>query len=150
MEKSRAIELLEHLAWDRDIERNPYGDALNMAIEALKAQLSKEGTTSDLISRQAALEKVRAMQTYKLFMGDDMILVNKAEVQTELMMLPPAQPERKKGEWLPDNNNAYEMRFVCSCCKESEVVPTIGFTKYKPLWDFCPNCGADMRGEKDG
>lgn len=36
MEKSRAIELLEHLAWDRDIDRNPYGDALNMAIEALK------------------------------------------------------------------------------------------------------------------
>ena len=63
---------------------------------------------------------------------------------------PSAQPERKKGEWLPDNNNAYEMRFVCSCCKESEVVPTIGFTKYRPLWDFCPNCGADMRGEKDG
>ena len=47
----------------------------------------------DLISRQAALEKVRAMQTYKLFEGDDMILVDKAEVQTELMMLPTAQPE---------------------------------------------------------
>ena len=47
----------------------------------------------DLISRQAALEKVRAMQTYKLFMGDDMILVDKAEVQTELMMLPTVQPE---------------------------------------------------------
>lgn len=53
MEKSRAIELLEHLAWDRDIKRNPYGDALNMAIEALKAQLSCEGTTSDMISRQS-------------------------------------------------------------------------------------------------
>ena len=65
-------------------------------------------------------------------------------------MQPTIQPEQKKGEWLPDNNNAYEMRFVCSCCKESEVVPTIGFTKYRPLWDFCPNCGADMRGEKDG
>ena len=62
---------------------------------------------------------------------------------------PTIQPERKKGEWLPDNNNAYEMRFVCSCCKESEVVPTIGFIKYKPLWDFCPNCGADMRGGQD-
>ena len=47
----------------------------------------------DLISRQAALEKVRTMQTYKLFMGDDMILVDKAEVQTELMMLPTVQPE---------------------------------------------------------
>lgn len=52
----------------------------------------------DLISRQAALEKVRAMQTYKLFMGDDMILVDKAEVHTELMMLPTAQPEPK---WIP-------------------------------------------------
>lgn len=47
----------------------------------------------DLISRQAALEKVRTMQTYKLFMGDDMILIDKADVQTELMMLPSAQPE---------------------------------------------------------
>ena len=48
---------------------------------------------NDAISRRAALEKVRAMQTYKLFEGDDMILVDKAEVQTELMMLPTAQPE---------------------------------------------------------
>ena len=55
------------------------------------------------------------------------------------------EPQRKKGKWLPDNNSLYEMRFVCSECHESEVVPTIGFTKYKPIWDFCPNCGADMR-----
>ena len=53
---------------------------------------------NDAISRRAALEKVRTMQTYKLFMGDDMILVDKAEVQTELMMLPPAQPEP---QWIP-------------------------------------------------
>ena len=59
MEKSRAIELLEHLAWDRDIDRNPYGDALNMAIEALKAQLSQEGATSDLISRTETVKHLR-------------------------------------------------------------------------------------------
>ena len=59
MEKSRAIELLEHLAWDRDIEGNPYGDALNMAIKALKAQLSQEGTTSDLISKTETAEHLR-------------------------------------------------------------------------------------------
>lgn len=57
---------------------------------------------------------------------------------------PTIEPERKKGKWLPDNNSLYEMRFVCSECHESEVVPTIGFTKYKPIWDFCPNCGAEM------
>ena len=47
----------------------------------------------DLISRQAALETIRTMQTYKLFAGDDMLLIDQAEAQTELMMLPPVQPE---------------------------------------------------------
>ena len=55
--------------------------------------------------------------------------------------------ERKKGKWLLDNKSVYEMRFVCSECHESEVVPTIGFTTYKPIWDYCPNCGARMEGE---
>lgn len=63
MEKSRAIELLEHLAWDRDIDRNPYGDALNMAIKALKAQLSQEGTTKDAISRQAVIKVLESQRT---------------------------------------------------------------------------------------
>lgn len=34
-------------------------EALEMAIDALKAQLSQEGTTSDTISRQAAIELCR-------------------------------------------------------------------------------------------
>lgn len=58
------------------------------------------------------------------------------------------QPQRT-GRWLPDNNSVYEMRFICSECKRSQVVPTIGFIKYKPIWDFCPNCGADMREEQE-
>ena len=70
---------------------------------------------SDLISRQAALEKVRAMQTYKLFVGDDMILVDKAEVQTELMMLPTAQPEPK---WIPCSERLpKENEYVDNVCK---------------------------------
>lgn len=86
MEKSRAIELLEHLAWDRDIERNPYGDALNMAIKALKAQLSQEGTTSDLISRQDAIDA--AKDWYKgLICGSVNGLIKR------LNALPSAQPE---------------------------------------------------------
>lgn len=46
-----------------------------------------------LISLQQAIDVLKAMQTYKLFAGDDLILVDKAQVQTELMMLPPAQPK---------------------------------------------------------
>lgn len=46
-----------------------------------------------LISRTQAIDTLRKMQTYKLFAGDDMLLINQAEAQTELMMLPSAQPE---------------------------------------------------------
>ena len=49
---------------------------------------------SDLIDRQAAIDALRKMQTYKLFSGDDMLLIDQAGAQTELMLLPPAQPEQ--------------------------------------------------------
>jgi hypothetical protein len=98
-----------------------------------------------LIDADAALETIRKMQTYKLFSGDDMILVDKVEVQTELMMLPSVQPERKTGRWLPDNTDYYRTRFICSVCGESEEVPTMGFG-YAPMWGYCPNCGAKMEG----
>ena len=61
MDKEQAIELLEHLAWDRDIDRNLYGEALNMAIDALKAQLSMEDATKDAISRRAALSALNKL-----------------------------------------------------------------------------------------
>ena len=127
-------------------------EALLNAYKMGKAQLSQEGTISDLISRAETVERLRGVLDVTVPITDyDGGYVDGVEVGiSTVSTMPTIQPERKKGEWLPDNNNAYEMRFVCSCCKESEVVPTIGFTKYKPLWDFCPNCGADMRGEKDG
>ena len=92
----------------------------------------------DLISRQAALETIRTMQTYKLFSGDDMILIDKAEVQTELMMLPPIQPERKTGWWILNRSGAY----CCSKCME----PCASYTMMKPRDKFCKMCGAKMEG----
>ena len=78
----------------------------DVAEEALKKLPSIQPETNcseipnntDTISRQAALEAIRTMQTYKLYAGDDMILIDKAEVQTELMRLPSAQPEQR---WIP-------------------------------------------------
>jgi hypothetical protein len=86
--------------------------------------------------RQKLLEELhnRSMQGF----GKGLMIANSCVVNA-----PTIEP-RKNGKWLPDNNSVYEMRFVCSECKESQVVPTIGFTKYKPIWDFCPYCGARM------
>ena len=103
---------------------------------------------SDLISRQAAIdattETVFVEYEENADKEESIIRQTKAAIRDRIKALPPVQPQQMKGRWLPDNNSAYEMRFVCSVCKESEVVPTIGFTKYKPIWYFCPNCGAKM------
>ena len=47
----------------------------------------------EYIEKQQAIDALRGMQTYKLFAGDDMLLIDQAEAQTELMMLPPAEPK---------------------------------------------------------
>ena len=67
---------------------------------------------------------------------------NEARVKDFIRCAPTidAEPVRH-GRWLADNNNPYESAYVCSCCKLSEVVPT---RMYKPLWEYCPNCGARM------
>ena len=57
-------------------------------------------TSGDCISRQQAIDALRAMQTYKMFAGDDLLLIDQAGAQTELMMLPSAQPEPEAiSEW---------------------------------------------------
>ena len=123
----------------------------------------------DIISRQDAIDALwKALYDYedrteKQFMESDeldigdwilhrIFVQNMSDIDRQTILnLPSTQPtiEPRKGKWLPDNNSVYEMRFVCSECNESQVVPTTGFTKYKPIWDFCPNCGADMREEGD-
>ena len=131
-------------------------EAADAYVEHEKAQLSQEGTikgtTSDAISRQQALEKVRTMQTYKLFMGDDMILVDKAEVQTELMMLPTIQPEvlacgngelvanpePKEGHWI--EGGIYRDVIECHCSECGQLMTTAVTVRM----NFCPNCGAKM------
>jgi hypothetical protein len=153
MDRNEFMELVYETFADEpdNVLANGIIEAADAYAEHEKAQLSQQGTTSDLISRMETVEHLRRVLDATVPITDyDEGYVDGVEFGiSTVSTMPTIQPERKKGEWLPDNNNAYEMRFVCSCCKESEVVPTIGFTKYKTLWDFCPNCGADMRGEKD-
>lgn len=50
--------------------------------------------------------------------------------------------ERKRGKWIEDGYRDYPC--VCSVCGIRQSI------KAKFLFSYCPNCGADMRGEKDG
>jgi len=62
------------------------------------------------------------------------------------------QPVRH-GHWIiKDNPGTGWYRVTCSECGEdvTSVAPVIGFfPNARVTWDFCPECGADMRGEQN-
>ena len=89
----------------------------------------------DLISRQAAIDLMR------MALEDDW----EPDYATDrINELPSAQPEQKRGRWLPDNRRDGGF-WVCSECK----FPSEAFAA-DVLYKFCPHCGAYMRGEQDG
>lgn len=107
----------------------------------------------DLISRQAAIDALD-----QIFDRCEEIEANLPEgdpdrtgykmypdymtVWKYLHQLPSAQTERKKGKWI---GNMYEA-FTCSCCGELQrEQPTL---MGRPIYNYCPNCGAYMRGEE--
>lgn len=96
----------------------------------------------DTISRRAAIDALdKRFDSIQMEQTTEILLLRK-----DLRNLPSAQTGRKKGKWLPDNNNYYEERFICSVCGKSYKVDTC---MGKPMWNFCP-CGADMREDDDG
>ena len=90
----------------------------------------------DLISRQAAMDAICKAGCDSGYCGvsckEHMVIKN----------LPSVQPERKTGQWLKayGDHEAFGVRpfyRYCSECNESTVW----------AYNFCPHCGADMRGE---
>lgn len=97
----------------------------------------------DCVSRKAAIDAT----WFEPYYTDPLNVLT--EVRDRLEALPSAQPERKKGKYIgteydgyADGNPVYyEWKCSeCGCIFEDE----------EPTYNFCPNCGADMRGEQDG
>ena len=105
----------------------------------------------NLISRQAAIDALEEERKYLLARGqygaEDVLVHHALNVIDEL---PSAEPERKKGEWVPNIMDFFGMKATigmkCSVCGEDALVADGGD---EVLSNFCPNCGADMRGEED-
>jgi hypothetical protein len=96
--------------------------------------LRAETHAYDLISRNAALALV-----VKAIHGTDSEEIKDylfGGLRKELWALPSAQPERKRGEWIPYLPE--RLRYKCSECE----------SKYDTPWHFCPNCGSYNGGEQ--
>lgn len=87
MKRDRIENAIRHIQTAVDID--PW--ARDLAVEALKAQLSEEDTTSDCISRQAAIDALGHMMDTDGFR--DGWAVSRANVDCMLRALPSVQPE---------------------------------------------------------
>ena len=56
--------------------------------------------------------------------------------------------EPKRGEWKPFDLTWGRSIWYCTACEEGVDVPCDIWT-HKPVYNYCPNCGADMR-EREG
>lgn len=54
--------------------------------------------------------------------------------------------EPKRGEWIEFDTKWGRSLYYCTNCMETSEVPA---AFGKPLYNFCPNCGAKM-GEREG
>ena len=139
-----------------------------MSDEELKAngiKIHKDTETTDisnaddLISRNAAIDAADRADYTGLAIEDVKKVTD--EVVKELKRLPPAQPEvlacgegelsaqpeREKGHWIdktdPDWDGEWD-DWQCSCC--GSLITSMA-RNLNGLYLYCPNCGADMRGE---
>ena len=98
---------------------------------------------SDLISRKAILKNIKNTRQGAQMMDDirrASIIMNGMDLCEEAVRnQPSAQSERKKGKWIDKSGGIEGAWNYCSVCGEQAI----------DLYDFCPNCGADMRGEND-
>ena len=95
---------------------------------------------NDLISRQAAIDALAKFVPYAICDESTESYTNGlTDAYNLICQLPSAQAERKRGHWTSDGN--------CSECGKHAPFWAMASTYYKS--SFCPNCGADMRGEQD-
>lgn len=127
------------------VEEQNYESSVAWSTKAVYSDLMEEALL-DLPSVQPATDYISRQAALNLFPDDNLYWdTNEGYfaphyAKTLLRNLPSAQPEQKKGywiyhlEWETDGECGYE----CSECGMGSEVN----------YNYCPNCGADMRGDK--
>ncbi len=105
---------------------------------------------SDFISRKALCDDLREYKVHPVPISSDESEVKGYNDGIDLAIsviaeFPSAEPERKKGKWIEQDDGWDGVYYECSCCKEAFTL--LDGTPSDNLYNFCPNCGADLRGE---
>ena len=111
----------------------------------------------DLISRQAAIDAI--YKCTDIYVNNLPVMIDKADAYKALADLPSAQPERKRGKWIPvtkvykSSMKMYpfpEVYFEWTDAAEHDEIEGVKCSECDAVYDFteaqnfCPNCGAQM------
>ena len=102
---------------------------------------------NDLISRQQAINAIRDYLVGKRCPDDGTLTCRLIENEV-INKLPSIQPERKTGRWIHLSRHKWIRTHKCDQC--GNILDFDGVNAGRGDANFCPNCGADMRGEQDG
>ena len=106
-------------------------EAKKMAIKALNQE-----PCGDAISRQAVLDLMHLR------------LMPKEEYMA-VYNLPSVQPKPRKGHWVSAKVGRFFPSNDYKCSKCGNILDFDGVNCGRGDANFCPNCGADMRGEQE-
>ena len=102
---------------------------------------------SDYIKRDAAIDAVYRRANKIMGDGYNPKALDVMGVAGLIRDIPSADVvEPKRGEW----QYIYKGKWVfrrCSCCEWTQTYDDTKYMGYR--YNFCPNCGADMRGADD-
>ena len=147
MQKRKFDELISHFnrkVSDMSIDQKYKMELLGM-ISAIGFAHEKElGTNlaslgTDAISRQAAIDIIEDFPH-----GDVWNVESMEEMVDRIKQLPPIQP--KRGKWI--KTARWGRVYYCDQCRN--YLDFDGVNAGRGSTNFCPNCGADMRGDKHG
>lgn len=100
-------------------------------------KVSEQEPSEDCVSRKAIVEMLNARGQGSVMTFDHFIEL--------LYKLPSVTPTRKKGKW-EQYGNYWEDKFKCSECGKEQPKILCGERIIGHWSDYCPNCGAEMRG----
>lgn len=127
------VEILKEMAFTAtETQRRALEDAISDLSENKGDLISRQKVLNTLDFADNALDEERTVEKYK-------------ELLTECIKVLPSV--EKKGEWIESKERSGH--WYCSICGGIHTDPETG--KWREIFDykypFCPNCGADMRGE---